>query len=180
MKIDRQSVYDKFDGKCAYCGIPIKISSFHVDHLEPQRLEHLLYDVDNNRFTNLMPSCYKCNRHKGGMRLETWRKEIERHSDMLLNNAQFERALRYGQVAITKKKVLFYFEKINRKTLDAVEPPSVCPHAKLKHAVYECDIRNNIAIDMLDCNGKGEYSVGGNNGFGYSYQCNSMEKPAKS
>jgi hypothetical protein len=60
---------------------------------------------------NKMPSCQKCNNHKGGMDIETWRKEIERHSDMLQNNTQFQRALRFGQVIVNKQKVIFYFEK---------------------------------------------------------------------
>jgi hypothetical protein len=112
MKINRQSVYDKFGGRCAYCGTAIEFKKMQVDHYWPQFLAHQQPDLDNNRFENLMPSCHRCNNHKHGMRPETWRSELERHSDMLQANTQFQRALRFGQVAVTKTPVLFHFEKI--------------------------------------------------------------------
>ncbi len=31
MKIDRKSVYEKFDGRCAYCGREITIKQMQVD-----------------------------------------------------------------------------------------------------------------------------------------------------
>lgn len=112
MKINRQSIYDKFSGKCAYCGTSIEFKKMQIDHYWPQSLAHLQKDIDNNRFENLMPSCHKCNSHKKGMRPETWRNELERHSDMLQNNSQFQRALLFEQVTITKKPIRFYFEKL--------------------------------------------------------------------
>jgi len=32
----RQKVYDKFNGRCAYCGCELK-AGFHIDHIEPIR-----------------------------------------------------------------------------------------------------------------------------------------------
>jgi 5-methylcytosine-specific restriction endonuclease McrA len=118
MKIDRQAVYDKFGGKCAYCGIHLEFKKMQVDHYWPQILAHQQPELDNNRFENLMPSCHKCNNHKHGMRPDFWRHEIERHSDMLQNNTQFQRALRFGQVAITKKPVAFFYETKREGTND--------------------------------------------------------------
>ena len=37
MKIDRQKVYDKYNGHCAYCGKPITIKDNQVDHILPKR-----------------------------------------------------------------------------------------------------------------------------------------------
>lgn len=113
MKIDRLKIYNKFGGHCAYCGEVIAVNKFQVDHLIPQNFRnhiHLVEVIESE--DNLMPSCCKCNNHKTAMSLETWRREIERHSDMLLKNTQFQRALRYGQVCITKKPVVFYFEQV--------------------------------------------------------------------
>ena len=76
----------------------------------PQFLSHLQRGMDNNREENLMPSCAKCNNHKHGMQPEVWRKELERQVSMLRKNTQFDRALRFGQLAITEKPVVFYFE----------------------------------------------------------------------
>ncbi|MDD5006589.1 MAG: hypothetical protein PHS33_08850 [Candidatus Omnitrophica bacterium] len=55
----------------------------------------------------------------------------------------------------------------------------VCPHARLKWSVYDCTIKDSFALDLMDCNGEGTYSIPGNNGFGYSHQCNKVPgKPA--
>ncbi len=35
MKIDRQQVYDKCDGHCAYCGVEITLKQMQVDHIQP-------------------------------------------------------------------------------------------------------------------------------------------------
>jgi hypothetical protein len=112
MKIDRRAVYKKTDGRCAYCGNVLEFKQMQVDHWWPQFLAHLEPDKDNNRFENLMPACQKCNLHKHGMRPEVWRSELKRQVSMLKNNAQFQRALRFGQVEIVDKPIVFYFEKI--------------------------------------------------------------------
>ena len=113
-KINRIAVYNKFDGHCAYCGSEIEFKNMQVDHLVPQCLQIRNPEIDVNDFKNIMPSCQKCNNHKFNMLLEIWRKELERHSDMLQKNTQFQRAIRFGQVKITKQPVVFYFEKLKK------------------------------------------------------------------
>ena len=55
----------------------------------------------------------------------------------------------------------------------------VCPHARLKRAVYDCTIKDSFALDLRECNGYGTYYTPGNSGFGYGYQCNKVTgKPA--
>lgn len=55
----------------------------------------------------------------------------------------------------------------------------VCPNARLKWSVYDCTIKDSFALDLMDCNGEGTYSIPGNSGFGYSHQCNKVPgKPA--
>jgi len=111
MKIDRQAVYDKYNGHCAYCGGQLTQSRMQIDHYWPQHLAHIFPKLDNNRFENLMPSCQPCNIHKGGMEPEVWRGELQRQVSMLMKNAQFKRCLRFGQIIITEKPVVFYFER---------------------------------------------------------------------
>ena len=112
MRIDRQAVYKKYNGRCSYCGMEITIKQMQVDHYWPQFLAHHQPDKDNNREENLMPSCQKCNIHKHGMKPEAWRSELERQVTMLRKSAQFDRALRFGQLEITEKPIVFYFETI--------------------------------------------------------------------
>ena len=112
MKIDRRKVYNKFTGHCAYCGRKIDFNKMQIDHYWPQFLSHLEPELDKDRFDNLMPSCAKCNNHKHGMRPEAWRGELGKQMSRLQNNAQFDRALRFGQIEITECPIVFYFEMI--------------------------------------------------------------------
>ncbi len=34
-KTDRQKIFDKYGGKCAYCGCELQ-KGWHVDHVEPE------------------------------------------------------------------------------------------------------------------------------------------------
>lgn len=86
-----------------------------VDHFWPQFLAHLQPELDKDRFENLMPSCRKCNLHKGGLRPEEWRKELGLQVNRLKQNAQFDRALRFDQITINEKPIIFYFEKIQQE-----------------------------------------------------------------
>jgi hypothetical protein len=111
MKIDRQKVYERFNGHCAYCGKEIEFKQMQVDHFWPQFLAHLQPDLDNNRPGNLMPSCRKCNNFKGGLRPEDFRKELSKQVERLRKNSQFDRALRFGQIETAESPIVFYFEK---------------------------------------------------------------------
>ena len=124
-KIDRLKVYEKYGQWCAYCGELLDLKDMQVDHFWPQCLAHFEPDLDPNRFSNLMPSCRKCNNHKHGMRPEVWRSEIQRHLDMLQNNTQFQRALRFNLVKMTPKPVVFYYEGYGpQRNKEAVEHPA--------------------------------------------------------
>lgn len=113
--MDRQRIYQKFKGRCAYCGRPIQFNEMQVDHYWPKFLAHFEPDLDNNREENLMPSCRKCNNFKGGMRPEEFREELGFQVQRLRKNAQFDRALRFGQITIEEKPIVFYFEKVTKE-----------------------------------------------------------------
>jgi len=106
----RLTVYNKFNGRCAYCGREITYKQMQVDHYWPQFLKHHKVGVDNDHIDNLFPSCAKCNNHKHGMRAEMWRDELALQVKRLRKNAQFDRALRFGQVEIKESPIVFYFE----------------------------------------------------------------------
>lgn len=113
MKIDRTAVYNKCNGHCAYCGSVLEFKKMQIDHYWPKQLQHWEPpEVDIDRFENLYPACQKCNIHKHGMQPETWRKELQRQISMLRKNAQFDRVLRFKQIQITEKPIVFYFETI--------------------------------------------------------------------
>jgi 5-methylcytosine-specific restriction endonuclease McrA len=122
MKINRQQVYDKYNGRCAYCGEAITIKQMQVDHIWPQQLSHWHKDIDPNRPENLNPSCAKCNNFKHGYRLDgdnhgasSFRYELQKQVERLRKNPQFDRALRFGLVQIIDKPVEFYYEKLENR-----------------------------------------------------------------
>ena len=106
MKIDRQAVYAKYDGHCAYCGKEITIKEMEVDHLHPQR------NGGTDDMDNLMPSCHTCNHYKRANSLENFRDWllgglIER----LMKVYIFRVALDYGMITINSWDNKFYYEK---------------------------------------------------------------------
>jgi len=68
-------IYNKYGGRCAYCGKPIQYKDMQADHIEPQRLY-----VDKkvaDRIENLNPSCRRCNHYKRAEPLEIFRKMLK-------------------------------------------------------------------------------------------------------
>lgn len=106
MKIDRQKVYDKYNGHCAYCGKPITIKDMQVDHILPKR------NGGKDHIDNLNPSCRLCNHYKRAADIETLRNWllgglIER----LMKIYIFRVALDYGMITINGWDKKFYYEK---------------------------------------------------------------------
>ena len=121
MKIDRQIVYQKCNGRCAYCGIEIDIKKMQVDHIQPHW--HTITEQESKKYNitkgshdieNLNPSCSRCNKWKSTYDLEQFRKVIET-SLMRLNRdtPNFRLARDYGLLTETPKQIKFYFEIIN-------------------------------------------------------------------
>lgn len=107
MKIDRQAVYAKYGGHCAYCGKEITIKEMEVDHVVPQRY-HGTNDMDN-----LMPSCHTCNHYKRAYLLENFRDWLLGELiDRLMKVYIFRVALRYNMITINGWDKKFYFEKL--------------------------------------------------------------------
>lgn len=134
-KKDRDLVFNKYGGRCAYCGIELT-KGWHVDEIQPvRRSKEYLRDENGNRiwdsikrdyktksivlhperFTieNQMPSCPSCNINKHSGSLEEFRELIQgfmKHLNEI--NTQYKIAKRYGLVKEEIKPVVFYFETI--------------------------------------------------------------------
>lgn len=119
MKINRQQVYDKYDGHCAYCGVEITLKKMQVDHIEPHwhtfteqeairsNIKKGSHDIDN-----LNPSCARCNKWKSTYTLEQFRKVVESSLDRLERDTpNFRLARDYGLIELKNKPVIFFFEK---------------------------------------------------------------------
>lgn len=113
----RKSIYDKYEGHCAYCGKELSIDAFQVDHMKPVReMNGILDHPENDTIENLVPSCRQCNKRKGSGSIEFFRHELECSLDRLrMYNATFRFAELYEQIEATPKKVVFFFEKFNEQ-----------------------------------------------------------------
>ena len=124
-KTDRELIYNKYGGCCAYCGCILK-KGWHVDELKPVR-RNFTYDKNKGTFKatgdylhlerfnieNQMPSCPSCNINKHSMSLEEFRSLITGFMKHLNEvNTQYKIAKRYGLIEETIKPIVFYFEKL--------------------------------------------------------------------
>jgi hypothetical protein len=137
-KADRQKVYDKYGGKCAYCGCDL-VNGWHVDELLPvvrgwkyQRDDKGRVMVNDKgkdiktsymefperlHIDNQMPACASCNIQKHSQSLEGFRQNISGFINSLNKyHNQYKFAKRYGLVEETGKTVVFYFETLNPNT----------------------------------------------------------------
>lgn len=106
MKINRQQVFDKYNGHCAYCGCEIS-NKWQVDHIWPKS------DGGSNDISNLNPACCSCNNYKSTHDLEFFRKEIHKQVERLRRDKPtFRMAERFGQITCNQKPVIFYFEGV--------------------------------------------------------------------
>jgi 5-methylcytosine-specific restriction endonuclease McrA len=118
MKVDRQLIYEKYDGHCAYCGQEIALKQMQVDHYypkcEPSLAEHFGGLTDVNHIDNLMPSCRQCNHYKRADQPKSWRVTMatlhQRIEKIYINRV----GVNFGMVTIKPWDGKFYFEKINR------------------------------------------------------------------
>jgi len=62
----RQSIFEAWDWKCAYCDEKLGSYSATIDHIIPK------FKGGHNVKSNMLCSCSKCNRSKGSTSLEDW------------------------------------------------------------------------------------------------------------
>lgn len=124
MKINRQTIFKKTNGRCAYCGC--EVNKFQVDHIVaksrfeqsianknvPTFLNHLT-SKDINHIDNLVAACSVCNKWKSDFSLELFRNELQQQIKRLNNfSSNYRIAKKYGLVKELPKNIVFYFETI--------------------------------------------------------------------
>jgi hypothetical protein len=134
-KTIRQRVFNKYGGKCAYCGCELE-KGWHIDHNEPVRRgwkykrdengnrivvdyefvkEYYEVHPERNHTENYMPSCPSCNINKHSDTIEEFRESIQGYLRSLnLRMVQYKMVKKYGLIEETNKPVVFYFEQFNQ------------------------------------------------------------------
>jgi 5-methylcytosine-specific restriction endonuclease McrA len=111
-KKDRQIVFDKYNGKCAYCGCELT-KGWHVDHIEPivRNKKGTCRNPENESLENYNPACASCNIQKNSFTIEQFRENIKNFVNSLNKYSnQYKFVKKYGLVTENYTEVKFYFE----------------------------------------------------------------------
>lgn len=105
-KEERLDIYNKYNGRCGYCGEKIDIKDMQVDHIVALRVG------GTDTLDNMICSCRSCNRYKHTLPIEIFRKQLNEIPNRLFrDSAIFRLALKYNLIEVKNKNILFYFEK---------------------------------------------------------------------
>lgn len=132
-KQERQKVFEKYNGRCAYCGCEL-FGKWCVDHIVPiyrgdtdeqfeRRITHGETKLDiqrgEDKIENMNPACARCNGWKSTFDLETFRREISEQVKRARSySCNFRMAESFGLVEEIKKPIVFYFETVKLKSND--------------------------------------------------------------
>ena len=107
-KAQRREVYDKYGGRCAYCGRPLRYEDMQVDHIIPKR------KGGQDIMANYNPACRSCNHYKDSLSLEQFRGLVRTLPERLRKIYIFRVAEDFGIVKVREWGGKFYFEKGDR------------------------------------------------------------------
>lgn len=115
-KSDRDKLFNKYGGKCAYCGCELK-KGWHADHIEPViKLGGVAKYPERDTVKNMNPACPSCNVQKNSFTLEQFRNNIQYFITSLNQySTQYKFAKKYGLVNETNIEVKFYYEENKEK-----------------------------------------------------------------
>jgi hypothetical protein len=107
----RAIVFDKYGGKCAYCGVDL-VKGWHVDHIKPKIFG------GTNDLDNLNPSCKDCNNYKCHADLEGYRNQLhkmlnEKLEYLFKSKTKMQVAINMGSIKHTLWDGKFYFERVS-------------------------------------------------------------------
>lgn len=113
VKIDRDKILSKTDGKCMYCGCDLSGTKWQADHLYPViRVDGVCRNPELDVFDNLFPSCGPCNNFKGPYSIEGMRFRVqEQFYNIPKSSTGMRQLIRLGLVDMSEKPVKFWFEE---------------------------------------------------------------------
>ncbi|MFR4316249.1 MAG: HNH endonuclease [Ruminococcus sp.] len=108
-KATRLKVYEKYGGRCAYCGCTLELKDMQVDHIQSVYWYNGANDIENYN-----PACRMCNFYKSTRTVEDLKKELGKLLSRLEKVFIFRLAVKYGLIQKTDNPIEFYFEKQNK------------------------------------------------------------------
>ena len=113
----RRLVYDKYGGRCAYCGKELRFEDMQVDHIVPvwRGRDHetlsKMVAIGDDSVENLNPSCRACNFRKGTNSVEDFRRILrEQCQGIMKRSFQVRQSLDFGLLEWHDMDVVFFFE----------------------------------------------------------------------
>ena len=102
----KKRVFDKYNGRCAYCGHEITIDNMTVDHKIPKSKGGSL------ALANCLPSCRRCNELKADGTVEAMREKLLQLRKTISKNREFQMLRKYGLVKFDEfgDELAFHFE----------------------------------------------------------------------
>ena len=105
----RRAVFEKYGGRCAYCGTPLTLgqkgdTAFQVDHLHPR------YLGGTDEMENLVPACRICNHYKKTFSVEQFREQLSYIPARLERHMTYRLAVAHGLITPTGKTPTFLLD----------------------------------------------------------------------
>jgi 5-methylcytosine-specific restriction endonuclease McrA len=110
-KTKRMQVYNKYGGRCAYCGKAIEFKDMQVDHIMPQHMCIGIHTAKLSDINNHNPSCRRCNHYKRGESLIHFRQKLKTLHERIQKIYISKVAEDYGIIKVEPWDGTFYFEK---------------------------------------------------------------------
>ena len=110
----REIIFHKTRGHCAYCGCKLTVNTMQVDHVIPLQRGDKNDKKHLDNLSNKMPACGSCNYYKSDLTLEHFRNRFDLMIRNLERSSTVKALLRYGKVSFTGGPVTFYFEQMNK------------------------------------------------------------------
>jgi 5-methylcytosine-specific restriction endonuclease McrA len=130
MATKREQIFNKFNGLCAYSGIPLE-ADWQIDHIKPKIMYQIgsyPYEGNPNNIDNLVPCQRIINHYKRALPIDTFRTwflgELHLRLKKLPKNPKVNKSIKhkeyllkvasYFDITVDKPfSGIFYFEKIN-------------------------------------------------------------------
>ena len=103
----RLKIYNKYNGRCAYCGNKITYKQMQKDHILA------IHRGGKDEICNYNPACRSCNSTKDTYTIEEFRERLIKDVNRLRRDSSKFRILeRFGIVGQLKTDLEFYFEQL--------------------------------------------------------------------
>ncbi|MBA3675604.1 MAG: hypothetical protein H0W75_11740 [Chitinophagaceae bacterium] len=118
----RQIIFDKYNGKCAYCGCNL-IKGWHTSPIQPIEIkvgEDGSMIEENNTISNIVGACVNCamskthigmNGRTEHLTIENFKKAILQSFDMMKETPYYKRAIKFGLITESDIPLRFHFEQ---------------------------------------------------------------------